>query len=117
MPIRPTPANQRTALQVHLGTKGTEVGELVFVQQGRREFSQFQYVTAWLADANRFEVSPDLPLVAGFQNRKAPTAHDSVFHLAIADTAPDAWGRRVVDRARAKDRRLNPKLGPLTELD
>lgn len=117
MPIRSNSSNQRTALQVHLGTKGTIVGELIFVQQGRREFSQFQYAPSWLADENRFEVSPDLPLVAGYQNRKAPTANDSVFHFAIADTVPDAWGRRVIDRARAKDRRADPKLGPLTELD
>lgn len=117
MAIRPNFLNQRTALQVHLGTQGTVVGELIFVRQGRREFSQFQYAASWLADLNRFEISPDLPLVAGFQNRKAPTAHDSVFHFAIADTAPDAWGRRVIDRARAKDRRADPKLGPLTELD
>lgn len=117
MAIRPNSSNQRTSLTVHLGGQGTVVGELIFVQQGRREFSQFQYAASWLADANRFQVSPDLPLIAGFQNRKAPTPNDSVFHFAIADTAPDAWGRRVVDRARAKDRRADPKLGPLTELD
>ena len=93
------------------------VGELIFIQQGRREFSQFHYAASWLADPNHFEISPDLPLVAGFQTRKAPSAHDSVFHFAMADTTPDAWGRRVIGRARAKDRRTNPKLGPLTELD
>ncbi|HSW18498.1 MAG TPA: type II toxin-antitoxin system HipA family toxin [Ramlibacter sp.] len=115
--MKPNPSNQRKSLRIHLGATGAAVGELIFIQQGRREFSQFQYAASWLADPNRFEISPDLPLVAGFQTRKAPSAHDSVFHLAIADTAPDAWGRRVIDRARAKDRRTNPKLGPLTELD
>ncbi len=117
MASRPKSSNQRSSLKVHLGVQGTLVGELIFIQQGRREFSQFQYAPSWLADANRFEISPDLPLVAGFQSRKAPSHNDSVFHLAIADTAPDAWGRRVIDRAYAKDRRVNPKLGPLTELD
>lgn len=90
MPVRPKSSNQRTSLQAHLGAGGTLVGELSFIRQGRRELSQFQYAASWLADANRFELSPDLPLVAGYQTRKAPSAHDSVFHLAIADTVPDA---------------------------
>ncbi len=117
MAIRTKPSNQRTSLKLHLGAQGTLVGELNFIQQGRREFSQFQYAPSWLADTNRFEISPDLPLVNGFHNRKAPSDHDSVFHWAIADTAPDAWACRVIDRARAKDRRTNPQLGPLTALD
>jgi serine/threonine-protein kinase HipA len=118
MPLHrhPNPSKQ-TPLQVHLGASGILVGELVFVQQGRREFSQFQYTDAWLADTNRFEISPDLPLVRGWQTRKAPSIRDSAFHFALADTEPDSWGRRVIDRAHAKDRRDNAKLGPLTELD
>ena len=107
----------RARLQVHLGAEGTVVGELIFLQQGKREFSQFQYASAWLADARRFEISPDLPLHPGHHNRKAPTGADSVFHFAIADTAPDSWGRRVIDRAHAKARRDDSRLRPLTELD
>lgn len=117
MAARFSPSNNRSSLQVHLGAKGILVGELAFVQQGRREFSQFQYAPSWLADPTRFEVSPDLPLIAGYQTRKAPSERDSPFHFALADTAPDTWGRRVIDRARGKDRRENPKLGALTELD
>jgi serine/threonine-protein kinase HipA len=49
--------------------------------------------------------------------RKAPTKDDSCFFLALADTAPDAWGRRVIARAHAKARKDNPLLGELTELD
>ena len=30
---------------------------------------------------------------------------------------PDAWGRRVIARAHAKERKKNPKLAALTELD
>lgn len=40
-----------------------------------------------------------------------------MFHGAIADTAPDAWGRRVIARDHAKRRKADPQLAPLTELD
>src|SRR3546814_13511307 len=53
----------------------------------------------------------------GHQPHKAASPHDSVFHGAIADTAPDAWGRRVIARDHAKRRRTDPKLPALTELD
>lgn len=69
---------------------------------------------AWLKNPVRFAVSADLPLVAGYQAHKAASAHDSVFYGAIADTAPDAYGRRVIARDHAKRR---PQLTALTELD
>ena len=109
--------NTRSTVAVHLGEEGIPIGELSFVQQGRRQFSIFSYAASWLANPDRFEVSPDLALTAGFQPRKAGESADSVFHSAIADTAPDAWGRRVIDRAHAKARRSNSGLKPLTELD
>ncbi|AGX88393.1 type II toxin-antitoxin system HipA family toxin [Candidatus Symbiobacter mobilis] len=107
----------QTVVQVHLGTEGILVGQLTFVQQGRREFSQFAYAPTWLAHPHRFEISPDLPLQEGYQVHKAPTPDDSVFPFALADTAPDAWGRRVIDRAHAKARRANPQLAPPTAFD
>ncbi len=107
----------RENLEVHLGASGQLVGHLTYASQGRREVSQFVYDNAWLANQNKFEVSPDLPLVSGYQPHRAPNAGDSVFHFALADTAPDAWGRRVIERARAKERKNNPRLRPLNELD
>ena len=59
----------------------------------------------------------DLPLVAGHQVRKAATEVDSCFHFALADTEPDAWGRRVIARAHARARQHNRTLTALTELD
>jgi serine/threonine-protein kinase HipA len=75
------------------------------------------YDSQWLESPSRFEVSPDLPLVAGYQARRATSRSDSIFHLALADTAPDTWGRRVIARAHAKERKKNPGLSALTELD
>ncbi len=111
--------NTRHTVELRLGADGIALGDLSFVQQGRRQFSVFAYQSSWLANPDRFEISPDLPLNSGFQACKAsPNAGaDAIFHAAIADTAPDAWGRRVIDRAHARARRNNPALQPLTELD
>ncbi|NJS35779.1 MAG: type II toxin-antitoxin system HipA family toxin [Brachymonas sp.] len=107
----------RSQVAVHLGAQGIPLGELGFVRQGRRQFSVFSYSASWLAHPARFGVSPDLPLAAGFQTRKAAMPGESVFHAAIADTAPDVWGRRVIERHHAKARRNNPALPALSELD
>lgn len=109
--------NNKETVEVHLGSAGHPVGHLTFVRQGQRELSQFNYEPAWLVNPHAFELSLDLPLGPGYFTRRAPSKADSVFHLALADTAPDAWGRRVIERVHAKERKKNPKLPPLTELD
>jgi serine/threonine-protein kinase HipA len=107
----------RRQVQVCIGKAGLPAGSLVYVRQGRRENSAFVYDEGWLASPSRFNVSTDLQLMTGYQPRKAASPHDSVFHGAIADTAPDAWGRRVIARDHAKRRKDNPKLPALTDLD
>lgn len=111
-----TPALRRQ-VRICIGKAGLPVGSLVYVKQGRRENSAIAYDEAWLANAERFNVSADLQLVPGFQTRKAASPRDSVFHGAIADTAPDAWGRRVITRDHARRRREDPQLPALTEMD
>ena len=108
---------QRTPLEVFLGKAEKPLGRLIFVKDGQREFSQFAYNEAWLTSAQYFDVSPDLSRRTGYQLRKPPTKNDSCFFLALADTEPDAWGRRVIARAHAKARAKDVALGPLTELD
>lgn len=93
------------------------VGSLVYVRHGRRENSAIAYDDAWLADPVRFNVSADLKLTQGYQAHRAASPHDSVFHGAIADTAPDAWGRCVIARAHARRRKDDPRLPALTEMD
>ena len=107
----------RRQVQLCIGKAGVPVGSLVYVRQGRRENSAFAYDEKWLASTARFNVSADLQLMAGHQSHKAASLHDSVFHGAIADTAPDAWGRRVIARDHAKRRKDDPRLPALTELD
>ncbi|MBS0505971.1 MAG: HipA domain-containing protein [Proteobacteria bacterium] len=111
------PTTLRQEVQVGIGKAGLALGTLVYARQGQREHCAFAYAPTWLSHTERFGVSADLPLVAGYQAHKAASAHDSVFHGAIADTAPDAWGRRVIARDHARRRRADPKLPALTELD
>jgi len=106
---------QRTELCI--GRTPLEVGELLFVRDGRREYSSFAYRPGWLGHRECFQISPDLPLATGYVTRRAPTEEDSPFPFALADTEPDAWGRRIIDRAHARRRRDDPSLGPLTRFD
>lgn len=117
MATKPTSkhARQRTQLDVFLGKVEKPLGRLIFVKDGQREFSQFAYSDDWLSDAQFFDVSPDLNRQSGYQLRKPPTQNDSCFFLALADTEPDAWGRRVIARAHAKARAKDASLRPLTE--
>ena len=69
----------------------------------RSESTAFEYHPAWLADAERFALEPALALVAGPQFHRK-TGHGSIFHPVIADTEPDGWGRRVIQRDHAKRR-------------
>lgn len=96
------PVTHRTQLDVFLGKAEKSLGRLIFVKDGQREFSQFAYSDEWLVDPLFFDVSPDLQRQSGYQLRKAPSKSDPCFFLALADTAPDAWGRRVIARAHAK---------------
>jgi serine/threonine-protein kinase HipA len=119
MATRPafTPSKIRTPLSVYLGTTNILVGRLIYVKEGSREFSQFAYSDEWLSNSQFFDVSPDLIDQLGYQLRKPKSKADSCFFLALADTEPDAWGRRVIARAHAKDRAKNSALRPLTEID
>jgi serine/threonine-protein kinase HipA len=110
-------APTRTQMDVFLGKAKKPLGRLIFVKDGQREFSQFAYSDDWLADSQFFDISPDLNRQSGYQLRKPPTKNDTCFFLALADTEPDAWGRRVIARAHAKARAKDASLGPLTEAD
>ena len=56
----------------------------------------FAYDTGWLASPRRFELDPQLPLVAGEQH-PGKTRWFGVF----LDVAPDRWGRVLMERREA----------------
>jgi serine/threonine-protein kinase HipA len=102
---------------VCVGRAAIEVGDLTFVRDGHREYSAFAYDRSWLGYADRFEISPDLPLHEGHVTRRAASEEDSPFPAALADTEPDTWGTRIIQRAHAKRRQHDPALGPLSRFD
>src|SRR5262245_48492656 len=112
----------RRTIQVCLGSEPRRIGTIRYDQQGARESAAFEYDAEWLTAADRFTIDPALQLVAGPQFHKK-TRDGSIFHAAIADTEPDGWGRRVIQRDYAKRRQEVRRAGtevevrPLNELD
>ncbi len=103
---------------VFLGDAARRVGTLHYDRQGRRESAAFEYAAEWLATPG-FAIDPTLPLVAGPQFHPRGT---SIFHGAIADSAPDGWAKRVIRRDHLKRRGERaiggpPPSMPLGELD
>jgi len=64
-----------------------------------KEVIGFEYADSWLNDPEGFAIEPSLGLSRGTFN---PPAGQAVFG-AIGDSAPDTWGRRLMQRA---ERRL-----------
>ncbi len=100
----------KETVDICLGSAGIPVGSLIYARQGRRENTAFAYNAQWLTNPQQFKLSPELELTADYQLRKAPSTVDSPFPFALADTAPDAWGRRVILRDHAKRRKQDAKL-------
>jgi len=112
----------RRVIAIRLGQDAEALGVLRHDQQGARESASFEYDAAWLGRQDRFQIDPALPLVAGPQYHRR-TRDGSVFHAAIADTEPDGWGKRVINRDHAKRRQEARRLGeafddrPLNAMD
>jgi serine/threonine-protein kinase HipA len=88
-------------IEVHIDLEGRTrpVGLARGIKVRGNETVVFEYTPEWLADPDRFAVEPALALTRG---GFAPTAGQAVFG-SIGDSAPDTWGRRLMQRA---ERRL-----------
>ena len=64
----------------------------------------FEYTDAWLSEPDRFSLEPALMLGRG---TFAPAGGQRIFG-SIGDSAPDTWGRRIMQRA---ERRLAEREG------
>ncbi len=112
----------KRTITIDLGQEGKSLGVLRYDQQGARESASFEYDLAWMNAPDRFAIEPGLPLVAGPQFHRKVRA-GSVFHAAIADTEPDGWARRVIQRDHAKRRQEARRDGrpvdasPLNSMD
>lgn len=95
-----------TDVEVHIDLEGQvrPLGILHRQASRRGETVTFEYDETWLGDANRFSIEPALTLTAG---AFPPQAGQSIFG-SIGDSAPDTWGRRLMQRA---ERRLAEREG------
>ncbi|MFT4275710.1 MAG: HipA domain-containing protein [Rhodopseudomonas sp.] len=74
----------------------------------------FEYDGEWLTDADHFSLEPALALTRG---AFAPPAGQTIFG-SIGDSAPDTWGRRLMQRAeRRLAERENRAVRTLAESD
>lgn len=78
------------------------------------ETALFEYAAAWLAAPEHFALEPALALTAG---PFAPPAGQAMFG-SIGDSAPDTWGRRLMQRAeRRQAEREGRAVRTLSESD
>ena len=94
---------------VYVGTLGTSY-------EGGRNLasSWFEYDRAYLERADRYALSPDLPLVA---SRTRTESNTNLFG-AFADASPDDWGKKLVADNNALQRKLGANLpGRLGDFD
>ncbi|MCG6888914.1 MAG: type II toxin-antitoxin system HipA family toxin [Gammaproteobacteria bacterium] len=95
-----------TDVEIHIDLEGQvrPLGVLHRQASRRGETVTFEYDETWLGDVNRFSIEPALTLTAG---TFPPQAGQPIFG-SIGDSAPDTWGRRLMQRA---ERRLAEREG------
>jgi serine/threonine-protein kinase HipA len=83
-----------TQLEVDLGVGGQNVyvGTAHFTRRGRAVTTTFTYSPTYLARPGAYAVDPALPLDVG-------RGHTTGLPGAFADSAPDRWGRRLIEKA------------------
>jgi serine/threonine-protein kinase HipA len=90
------------------------MGPLHRQQSGAGEIFSFEYDRAWLEQPEVFSFDPDLALAAGHQYPAPQRKNFGIF----LDSAPDRWGRVLMQRrenVRARQEKRKPRL--LTEWD
>lgn len=85
---------------VALGESLTRVGQLRFTQTGPRQFSTFAYNADWIENPRAFAIQPDFSLEASpfHTSGQSGNIRDALAGV-FADSAPDSWGRRLLERA------------------
>lgn len=102
--------------EVHIDLNGRtrQVGLARSNRVRGKETVLFEYADAWLDDSGRFSLQPALAMTRG---TFAPPAGQAVFG-SIGDSAPDTWGRRLMQRAeRRSSERESRAVRTLAESD
>ena len=106
-------ADRQVEVVVQLAGADVLAGRLWSHRSRGNESATFSYATDYLARRDAYELDPLLPLVAGQQQTPAGRA---IFG-AFSDSAPDRWGRRLIQRAERRRARRDDEtersFGPL----
>lgn len=88
-------------IEVHISLDGRNqrVGTLFRQSARRRETVSFAYHEDWLENALRFSLEPALQVGKGLFH---PNSDRAIFG-SIGDSAPDTWGRRLMQRAERRN--------------
>lgn len=88
-------------IEVHIDLDGLtqRVGTLYRQDRKGREAVTFAYHESWLSDSKRFSLEPGLMIGEGVFH---PGADRAIFG-SIGDSAPDTWGRRLMQRAERRE--------------
>jgi serine/threonine-protein kinase HipA len=73
------------------------VGKLWFYNRKGRMSASFEYNKKWLSNPNRFGLEPALPALQGMFH----TDEKQSLFRSLGDSAPDRWGRVLMQRANA----------------
>jgi serine/threonine-protein kinase HipA len=84
-------------IEIHIDLNGRtrRVGIAHSNRARGKETVVFEYAPMWLSDPERFSLEPSLALTRGGY---APPVGHAIFG-SIGDSAPDTWGRRLMQRA------------------
>jgi serine/threonine-protein kinase HipA len=84
-----------------LAPRPTLVGTLSCTRARGHELARFRYDDAWLSARNAFALDPELPLTSGDFH----PGHGRALHGVFRDSAPDRWGRVLMERREAEEAR------------
>ncbi len=101
-------------IYVDLSGKAQLVGRLWVHTKGDKESASFEYDKLWLNSPERFSLDPALILGKGSFH----TTPGKALFGAIGDSAPDRWGRTLMQRAARLDaKEKNENIRRLREMD
>ena len=108
---RETPMNDLIEVHIDCGGGTCLVGRCRYFARRSRQSSVFEYANEWLDRPDAFAIDPaNLPLKTGpFYT----SSEKSALPGALRDTAPDRWGRLLVQRALCK----HGQVRTLSEID
>ena len=85
--------NKKVLVYINLKGKVHKVGTLWMIVQKGVESANFEYANSWLSNTEKLALEPYLEL----KKKKYQTKHGLPVFASIGDSAPDSWGRLLIE--------------------